>query len=132
MTGGEDRMVTLSLPTFSMTPRRKARRTPGKGIQAVRRLSDLATLVVPDLYVPEPLPDQELSLILRPWRSGFATASMSSPFRRNGQEEVRMEKLHLTRSCRDMVYHHHPEGKIWLTLPRSAALLWCCSMGRRA
>ncbi|WP_319549560.1 phage tail sheath C-terminal domain-containing protein [Desulfogranum marinum] len=32
---------------------------PGDGIQAVSHLADLSTLVVPDLYVPEPLPEQK-------------------------------------------------------------------------
>ena len=30
---------------------------PGDGVQSLMRLPDLSTLVVPDLYVPEPLPE---------------------------------------------------------------------------
>ena len=57
--GGEDRYGDIEYADFFDGLWSASNPDPGNGIQAVSRLTDLSALVVPDLYVPEPMEEQE-------------------------------------------------------------------------
>ncbi|WP_448872423.1 phage tail sheath family protein [Desulfobulbus propionicus] len=97
LTGGEDRYGDIEFADFFDDSQAESEADAGNGIQAVSRLSDLATLVVPDLYVPEPLPEQEDILDIASLAgSGFATCvHVESVPEEMGKKVVRLEKLHL-------------------------------------
>lgn len=57
--GGSDRYRDLAHADFFDPAWVPGNAEPGAGIYAVTQLCDLASLVVPDLYVPEPLPDAQ-------------------------------------------------------------------------
>lgn len=57
--GGLDRYCDIEFDDFFDESWSVNDPDPGDGIQAVSHLADLSTLVVPDLYVPEPLQEKE-------------------------------------------------------------------------
>jgi hypothetical protein len=59
--GGADRHAQISAADFFDPDWQPGDPEPGAGIAALAHLADLATVVVPDLYVPEPLPPQDLT-----------------------------------------------------------------------
>lgn len=96
-TGGEDRYGEIEFADFFDDTWKVNDADTGDGIQAVSRLTDLATLVVPDLYVPEPLPEQE---DIRDFSSlagsRFETCvEVEADLEKMGNKVVRLEQLYL-------------------------------------
>jgi len=57
--GGEDRYSEILHEDFFDSDWVLGNETPGSGVHALTHLKDLSSLVVPDLYVPESLPDED-------------------------------------------------------------------------
>ena len=95
--GGEDDYADIDFDDFFDETWTPADPEPGQGVYALTHLPDLASVVVPDLYVPEPLPESTTSVSSRSLASGRfgPCVTTTSPEPDLTTATPRLEKLHL-------------------------------------